>query len=250
MTTESATTSTSGLLPRWELLFVAGLLVAIYWLRQTGGLLLGLNLNVVDSILILAIVVLTFRTAHRSRRALAIHTGIAIAAVFTALAAAATSSDVLLYLTSAAGVYLVGASAAVVFVFVLRERQVSGNTLFGALSVYLAVGVMFGIVFTVMAFVRPAAFSPPEAVGAEGETAMYYFSFVTLTTLGFGDIAPASDAARVLATLEAMFGLVLLATLVGRIVGLMAGRQASEETSKQIESIAESVTRIERQMSG
>ena len=79
---------------------------------------------------------------------------------------------------------------------------------------------------------------------------MYYFSFVTLTTLGFGDIAPASDAARVLATLEAMFGLVLLATLVGRIVGLMAGRQASEETSKQIESIAESVTRIERQMSG
>lgn len=250
MTTESAVTSRPRLRPRWELLFVAGLLVAIYWLRQTGGLVSGLNLNVVDSVLILAIVVLSFRTTGTSRRALVIHTGIAVATIPLAVVAAVTESKPMFYLTSAAGVYLVGASAAVVFVFVLRERHVSGNTLFGALSVYLAVGVMFGIVFTVMAVVRPTAFSPPEAVGTEGETAMYYFSFVTLTTLGFGDIAPASDASRVLSTLEAMLGLVLLAALVGRIVGLMAGRQSFEDTSKQMESIEETVTRIERQLSG
>jgi hypothetical protein len=55
--------------------------------------------------------------------------------------------------------------------------------------------------------------------------AMYCFSFVTLTSLGYGDITPTSDAARILATLESVNGLVLLAALVGRIVGLLVAQE-------------------------
>ena len=83
---------------------------------------------------------------------------------------------------------------------------------------------LFGMVFTSIARNSPEAFAPPQSV-VDGETTMYYFSFVTLTSLGYGDIAPASDAPRILATLESIIGAILLAALVGRIVGLLVAQE-------------------------
>jgi mannose/fructose/N-acetylgalactosamine-specific phosphotransferase system component IID len=78
-----------------------------------------------------------------------------------------------------------------------------------------------------MALEAPVAFDPPEFVRFGGETALYYYSFVTLTTLGFGDITPISDLAQILTTLEAILGLVVIAVLVGREVGLLVNQESA-----------------------
>ena len=61
-----------------------------------------------------------------------------------------------------------------------------------------------------------------------GKSELFYFSFVSLTTLGFGDISPVSDAAQILSTLEAIFGVVLLTALIGRLVALLVAQERTE----------------------
>jgi voltage-gated potassium channel Kch len=106
--------------------------------------------------------------------------------------------------------------------FSLSSQRVRTEHLAAALSAYLLLGVCGGVVFAALSAISPSAM----AVGGQGTahglgigTAMY-FSFVTLATLGYGDITPVSQVARGLATLEAIAGQLYLALLVARLVGL------------------------------
>ena len=112
--------------------------------------------------------------------------------------------------------------------------MVSPDTLFGALAVYVGVGVVFGMTITAIARANPAAFEPAKFV-VDGESSLYFFSFVTLTTLGYGDIAPASDGVRILATIEAIIGVMLLAAVVGWIVGLLAAARTGASTDRRLD---------------
>jgi voltage-gated potassium channel Kch len=71
---------------------------------------------------------------------------------------------------------------------------------------------------------QPGAFAAPTPIGPDDYVArvmqMRYFSFVTLTTVGYGDVVPRTPAARTLAMLEAIMGQFYLVALVGRLVGL------------------------------
>jgi mannose/fructose/N-acetylgalactosamine-specific phosphotransferase system component IID len=100
-----------------------------------------------------------------------------------------------------------------------------------------------------IALETPAAFDPPEFVKYGGETVLYYYSFVTLTTLGFGDITPVSSLARILSTIESLMGLVILGVLVGRVVGLLVSQQASSDTDRKLEAIEDKIGRLSSQLS-
>lgn len=98
--------------------------------------------------------------------------------------------------------------------------DINANRLVGAVCVYLLLGVIWAMLYTLTNVASPgsfAGFSPTEDLGWDSE--WLYFSFVTMTTLGYGDILPVSATARALAYLQAVVGQFYIAVLVAGLVG-------------------------------
>ena len=111
---------------------------------------------------------------------------------------------------------ILAATIVLVVRHILRHRVITLQTIAGALSAYLLIGLMFAELYTAMSRLGPAPFF---AAGQVADSAtVQYFSFTTLTTLGYGDYTAAHDAARAIAVLEALLGQVFLVTLVARLV--------------------------------
>jgi len=127
---------------------------------------------------------------------------------------------------TAAGLRLVflGYVCAMVILRVLRERNVTYDTLAGAACGYMLIGVVWGELFILDQLLQPGAFEIPAgfAVGPAGDSraALLYFSFVTLTTVGYGYVHPNNPGAGGLAVSEAIIGQLYLAVMVARLVGL------------------------------
>jgi hypothetical protein len=103
---------------------------------------------------------------------------------------------------------------------VIFGDNVSVNRLVGAVSLYLLVGVAWAIAYTVTEMAAPGSFRGLTAAVNQGWNSDWlYFSFVTMSTLGYGDFAPVSPIARMLAYLQAVFGLFYIAILVAGLVG-------------------------------
>jgi hypothetical protein len=108
------------------------------------------------------------------------------------------------------------ASVVMIIRRVLAGTTVTLQSIYGALSAYIVIGLMFAAFYGAMDTLGGVAFF---ANGQPGDTKTFqYFSFTTLTTLGYGDFTAASDAGRAVAVLEAMVGQIFLATLVARLV--------------------------------
>jgi voltage-gated potassium channel Kch len=101
--------------------------------------------------------------------------------------------------------------------FALRARQVDAEHLYAALSAYLLAGIFFGLFYWVLEQIGPQTFVAP---GEFSRMTALYFSFVTLATLGYGDIVPRTDIARGLAIVEGVGGQLFLAVMVARLVSL------------------------------
>jgi hypothetical protein len=106
----------------------------------------------------------------------------------------------------------------VVVLRILRHRVVTGQTIFGALSAYLMIGFFFSAVFT--AIDRLASGSFFAGGQAANSATIQYFSFVTLSTTGYGDYTALGVGGRSMAVLEALLGQIFLVTLVARLVAL------------------------------
>ncbi len=100
----------------------------------------------------------------------------------------------------------------------LTAPRVTGNILCRAVSVYLLMGVCWAMVYRGLALVSPGAFATAPAHAAWGQ--YIYFSFTVLTTLGLGDITPATAYARSLVILQSVLGPLYLAILVARLVAM------------------------------
>jgi hypothetical protein len=104
---------------------------------------------------------------------------------------------------------------------IIRTERVTADILYGAFSVYILLGLLFAAINTLMESVSPNPMFVYSGTGQPVEAdGLYYFSFVTLTTLGYGDIVPVQLASRALAIIEAMIGVFYTGALVGRLVGL------------------------------
>jgi hypothetical protein len=99
---------------------------------------------------------------------------------------------------------------------IFSNKSVSVDTIKGGVCVYLLLGFAWLFIYRLLYEVNPQAFSVPF----EGVWQIIYFSFATLTTLGYGDITPVSSFAMMLTSLEAMVGLLFVAIFVARLVGL------------------------------
>ena len=108
---------------------------------------------------------------------------------------------------------------AVVLFRTLRAGPITFHRIQGAVAAYLLLGVAWAHAYAILALVRPGAFSG-AAGAADGPRAFLYYSFVTLTTVGYGDVLPVHPAARSLSMLEAVTGPLYLAVLLARLVSL------------------------------
>jgi hypothetical protein len=111
------------------------------------------------------------------------------------------------------------ALAGLLLTSVFGEGPVDAERVCAALCVYLLTGIAFGGIFAALESVSPGTLTGPGPIELDDAT---YFSFVTLATLGYGDVLPATSAARALAILEAVFGQLYLAVLIARLVSLYA----------------------------
>ena len=105
---------------------------------------------------------------------------------------------------------------------VFAPGRVTFHRVIGAVLLYLTIGLNFMALFCFLALQSPAAFAgfPPLQDDLQVAANLFYFSFVTLTSTGYGDIAPVHPVARGLANLEAIIGQLYPATLLARLVTL------------------------------
>ena len=113
---------------------------------------------------------------------------------------------------------LVTATLPVTLSRVIHHRRVTFETVLGALCAYVLFGLLFAFLFLAIADLRDAPFFAQP--GPHQQSEYVYFSFVALTTLGFGDLSPAVGLPQALTVLEALFGSIFLVTLVARLVTL------------------------------
>jgi hypothetical protein len=113
-----------------------------------------------------------------------------------------------------------------VFADVIRSKRVTADTIFGAVAVYLLFGVVMAMLFQFLNNVDPGSViaSVGEATTIVERYAQFgdilYFSFVTLTSVGYGDLTPIGPAARSLSMFEGVVGQLYLAVLIARLVGI------------------------------
>ncbi len=118
-----------------------------------------------------------------------------------------------------AGIAFLAAASAVRFA--MRSARVTRQHVYAALSAYLIAGHFCGLLYVAIDRIQPGSFQVAGAASQPLELATaIYFSFVTLTTLGYGDVVPVANAARGVVVVEAVVGQLYLAVLVARLVGL------------------------------
>jgi hypothetical protein len=108
---------------------------------------------------------------------------------------------------------------------IFNAKVITINLIGLALCTYILIGAVWVLFYSVVVALDPHAFTLPILNDGDAFHTLGYFSYVTLTTLGYGDISPVSDIARNLAVLEALTGTMFLAVLISRLVGSYVSRK-------------------------
>jgi ion channel len=112
---------------------------------------------------------------------------------------------------------------------VLRTERVTGDTIYGAISVYLLIAFVWGASYLLLETLQPGALAinttwhPKHTIDWPD---CMFFSFVTLTSVGYGDMVPITAPARSLSILEGVSGIMYVAVLVARLVGLYSSEKS------------------------
>jgi hypothetical protein len=107
-----------------------------------------------------------------------------------------------------------------------RHSTINASTILGAITIYVLIGLFFAAVYRSLLIFNPDSFLASS--GSLTPSAMQYLSFVTLTTVGFGDITPVTNVARTTVALEALIGQVYLVTVVAVVVGRLGHERGSK----------------------
>lgn len=179
------------------------------------------------------------KTAVHNRRAFTVAVFLALASFAFDFASRSFYDPVLLMVNLGLHTGFVLLVTAILFNHVLHGRKATAERIVSAISVYFLLGLLWAFLYVIVETVNPGSFLLPGAA-AEGMTQdrtvfgkirpLMYFSFTTLTTLGYGDITPRDDFAQSLSTLEALVGQIYIAVLVARLVGLHIAQRVDGAT--------------------
>lgn len=113
--------------------------------------------------------------------------------------------------------FLMVSSAFVIVREIFSARKVTRDTIEGGVCVYLLIGIAWSYLYNLLLIIQPQAFNLNLSSNLQDD--LLYFSFLTLTTVGYGDILPVSPLARVCANLEAIVGILYPSIYIARLVG-------------------------------
>jgi hypothetical protein len=112
----------------------------------------------------------------------------------------------------------IGVFTVVMLARVFAPGPVTSYRLVGAVVAYLLVGLTWAYLYDFVEVLRPGSFRAPQGMAERSYPTSLYYSFVTLTTVGYGDVTPASSAARAFSNLESLVGILFPAVLIGRLL--------------------------------
>ncbi len=160
------------------------------------------------------------------------------------LVAAKVILEIVAYIEPVAGVHIAGIAvlftffvlaAAFAFTRVLEDDNVDMNRIAGAISIYMLIGLIWASLYFFLSLVDPQAFNGLSDLGSDemkhlnaAYMDLLYYSYVTLSTLGYGDVTPVSRAAQSLAYLEAICGVMYVAVLVAALVGSYGNKRVAQ----------------------
>ena len=107
----------------------------------------------------------------------------------------------------------------IILSYIFRQDEVTREILFAGIVVYLILGLMWSYIFQFIETFHPGSFLLPQGQDTDFHGIFSYYSFVTLTTLGYGDITPVTPPARSLSIVEAITGQMYVAVLIARLMG-------------------------------
>ncbi len=158
--------------------------------------------------------------------------------VVLSIAGTVTNNTPLFFIGNTCRVVFMIMVALTILIDLFRSRKVSGDTLAGAVCVYLLIAVIWGYFFLLIEVIVPGSFSFTQGHArmqlwiSQEFFPFFYFSMVTITTVGYGDMSPVSSEAQTFATIEALIGQIYLTILVARLVGMyMVHQQSDNENS-------------------
>jgi hypothetical protein len=117
-------------------------------------------------------------------------------------------------------------AASCVLRYVLKATVITRDQIYAGICMYVMLGFAFGAVYYLIDILDPKSFVANTRAPGDNPD-LVYFSFVTLATLGYGDITPQSNVARALAILESMTGMVYIAVFMARLVSMRSSRGES-----------------------
>ncbi len=186
--------------------------------------------RVAAGVLHIVILVLALHSSDVHRHGHPAAIGVILGGGAALIAALAASGDTSTGLSSATSGVLVALTLVVIGAGVVRSvveaRQVTLQAVLGVVSVYLLIGLLFSYAYGVIAAFGDAQFF---AQGTDGDHQdQLYFSFITQTTVGYGDFTPAGHLGRSLAAVEALIGQIYLVTIVALMVSNLRPRRPAE----------------------
>jgi len=180
--------------------------------------------NTLRGMFVIVILIMGVYSLSRNRRFFYIALGLAFPALAGQVARILTGGEVLpSRLAQVTTLLFFLYVTLTVLALVLKGGKVTADKICGAASVYLLMGVTWMVGYTLVYAVDPGAFTGSllvDGTGAAVPSNFFYYSFVTLTTLGYGDIQPVSVEARTLSILESVCGVLYIAILISRLVAM------------------------------
>lgn len=189
---------------------------------------LGFSSTILEAFLLLNILLAATGAEKRGRALFLVVVGVVFAARLIGLLLGSRGvSDGASFAVAA----LMLSAAVSSFRFAMRSKTVDSEHIYAALSAYLLAAQFFGILATTLEQVVPGSYSGASLTqpGSFPIPQGIYFSFVTIATLGYGDIVPATDLSRGITVVEAVAGQLYIAVLVARLVSGYGAKGAASD---------------------
>lgn len=191
--------------------------------------------RVIFNVLFFAVVLSAVRTLSRSKGNMLFSIALGLVAFVGSCLAEGYQSKPLLTVVYLAYLAVFGSLLVALCESVFGPGPPDADRIVGAIAIFFVLGLIWALIYCLLEIYQPTAFALPvldnRGIQQDMVSEFIYFSNVTLTTLGYGDIVPVTKPARMIANLEAMTGQMYIAIVIARLVGLQISYRIHEENN-------------------
>ena len=144
--------------------------------------------------------------------------------IYSSISSALSENKLFILTSSVISALFISAALVTINRRIFREKKVDSDTIEGGIAVFFMIGTLWALIYRIVAVLDPNAFSELGNTSSLFSS-LFYFSFTTLTTLGYGDVTPISDLARTLSNLEAIVGVLYPNIYIARVVGIYTAQE-------------------------